>query len=136
MKFRIKSNKERRIPINMELVAQYTGRYTPGTEFEVELVRRNNRRIDPMRKWYFAAVLPPFMEHLGYEPEETLDFHKQLKIVFFQVQPDAKGMHRHKDIPSVFSDGSELEIEQKKAFLDWVIRKAAQEGVYIDDPQS
>jgi hypothetical protein len=74
----------------------------------------------------------PFMEHLGYDPDEEMLFHRQLKIVYFQIKPDTKGIYRH--VPHVFSNDSEIPVPKKKKFVDWVIRKAAQEGVYIEDP--
>ena len=72
------------------------------------------------------------MKHLGYEQDEQELFHRQLKIVYFNIKPDKKGIHRK--VPSVFSNESDISISKKKEFVDWVIRKAAQEGVYIEDP--
>jgi len=86
-----------------------------------------------MRKYYFGAVLPEFMKHLGYEPEEEMIFHRQLKIVYFKIKRDLKGIYR--GVPSVFSNESDLPVPEKKAFVDWALRKAAQEGCYIDDPR-
>ncbi len=74
------------------------------------------------------------MEQLGYERDEDELFHRQLKIVYFRVQPDDKGIYRERDIPSVFSNESMLPISEKQEFLDWVIRKAAHDGAYIPDP--
>lgn len=134
MKFKLKSNHERKIALNLDAINIYVNKWKPGTEFEFEIVRRQKKISDPMRRYYFAVVLPPFMEHLGYEPEEQMIFHRQLKIVHFQVEPDRHGIYREKDIPSVFGDESELGIDIKQKFVEWVKRKAAQEGVYIPDP--
>ena len=76
------------------------------------------------------------MSALGYEKDEDDLVHRQLKITYFRVKPDKRGIYRNKDIPSIFGDESTLGVSDKKAFLDWVIRKAAEAGVYIDDPNS
>ena len=59
-------------------------------------------------------------------------FHRQLKIVYFQIEPDKKGIYRK--VPSVFGNESDIPVSKKKQFVDWVIRKASIEGCYIDDP--
>ena len=79
---------------------------------------------------YFAAILPEFAKGLGYDPDEYLLFHRQLKIVYFQVQPDKKGIYRN--VPHVFADESELPVPEKSKFIEWVLRKAAMEGIYIE----
>jgi hypothetical protein len=123
-----------KIDINWELINLYIARWKDGTMFDVEVVRRQKRKSDPMRKYYWGAVLQTYMKELGYERDEDELFHKQLKIVYFRIKPDNKGIYRDKDIPSVFSNDSELTVSIKKEFMDWVIRKAAQDGVYIPDP--
>ena len=132
MKFRAVLDDNRKLPLNWESINQYLSKWKPGTPVEVEIVRRVPRRSDPLRKYYFAAVLPPFMEHLGYEPEEELIFHRQLKIVYFKIKPDKKGIYRK--VPHVFSNDSDIPVPEKKKFVDWSIRKASQEGCYIEDP--
>jgi len=133
MKFKAVSNDNRKLNLNWDRINIYVSRYKPHTPFDVEIVRRVSRRSDPLRKYYFGAVLPEFMRHLGYEPEEEMIFHRQLKIVYFKIKPDEKGIYR--GVPSVFSNESDLPVPEKKAFVDWAIRKAAQEGIYIDDPR-
>ena len=130
MKFKFILNNKRQIDINFDLVNTYLSKWKPGTPIDVEITRRVARKSDPMRKMYFAAVLPPFADHLGYDPDEYLLFHRQLKIVYFQIQPDAKGIYRK--VPHVFSNDSDIPVPDKRKFLDWVLRKAAVEGVYID----
>ena len=134
MKFKLKSDENRKITINTDIINAYTERYIPETEFEIEVVRRKKKKSLPMQKYYFSTVLPIFMEHLGYERDEQLIFHRQLKIVYFQVQPDKRNIYREKDIPSVFGENSELGIDIKQKFVSWVKRKAAHEGVYVPDP--
>ena len=132
MKFRAILNNDRKLDINWESINLYLQRWKPGTPISVEIIRKVSRRSDPLRKYYFAAVLPTFMFHLGYDPEEELLFHRQLKIVFFKIKPDKKGIYRK--VPHVFSNDSNIPVPDKKIFVDWVIRKASQEGCYIPDP--
>ena len=130
MKFRaiIENGK---LSVNWERIGVYLSRWKDGTMLDVEITRRQRTKSDPMRKYYFGVVLPLFAEHLGYDKDEHLLLHRQLKIVYFRVEPDAKGIHRH--VPPVFSDKSEIPVSEKSAFVAWVQRKAAQEGVYIPD---
>ena len=132
MKFHVVSNENRKLNINWDRVNTYVSRYKPGTPFDVEIVRRTPRVSNPMRRYYFAVVLPTFMDYLGYEKDEEELFHRQLKIVYFQIKPDSKGIYRN--VPSVFGNESTIDIGKKKEYTDWVIRKASTEGVYIPDP--
>jgi len=116
----------------MDVINIYTSKWKPGTPFDFELTRRVARKSDPLRKYYFAVVIKEYMNHLGYEPDEEELFHRQLKITYFQIKPDEKGIYRN--VPSVFSNESELPVPDKTAFVDWVVRCAARDGVYIPDP--
>ena len=131
MKFRAVKDKGK-LQINWERIETYLANFKDGTAFDVEIVRRQKTKSDPLRCYYFGVVLPAFMEHLGYEKEEYEIFHRQLKIVYFQIKPDSKGIYRK--VPSVFSNESNITNADKSKYVDWVIRKAAQEGVYIPDP--
>ena len=133
MKFRAKKI-DGKIDINWELLNLYISKWKNGTLFNVEIVRRQSCQSDPMRKYYFGLVLPTYMDELGYERDEDILFHRQLNITYFRVKKDKKGIYRNKDIPSVFSNESELPISEKKKFVDWVIRSAARDGIYIPDP--
>jgi hypothetical protein len=145
MDFKLVSDNHRKIRINMELVDIYTMRYVVGTSYDVSITRRQKKVSDPMRRFYFAAVLPPLIIGLSYEKDEALLVHHQLKIRYFQNHPDfldengepiikqdERGIWRN--VPSVFSNKSKLVISVKKEFVDWVIRIAAQYGIYIEDP--
>lgn len=132
MKFKLVSTNDRKLNINLDKINLYVSRYKPNTKFDFEITRRVSRRSDPMRKYYFSTVVRIFMDHLGYEPHELEIFHRQLKITFFQIKPDNKGIYRN--VPSVFSNESNIAVPDKKRFVDWVIRTAAKEGVYIPDP--
>ena len=127
----------------MEAIQAYVSRYKPGSPFDFELKRKVARKSDPMRKYYFAEVVSTYAEGLGYEVNEYYLFHTQLKFVYFNAiyegdkdkQPyiDNKGIMRN--IPSVFADDSELDVSEKKKFLDWVVRCAGRDGIYIKDPE-
>lgn len=130
MKFRAIKDGEK-LNINWERVNAYLSRFKDGTPFDVEITHRQRTKSDPMRNYYFGVVLPAFMAHLGYERDEQDLFHRQLKIVYFQIKPDAKGIYRK--VPTVFSDKSEIPVADKAKFIEWAVRKAAQEGVYIPD---
>jgi len=130
MKFRARTNDKREIEIRWEQVNAYLSKWKPGTLLDIEIVRHHKRISDPMRKLYFAAVLPEFAKYLGYDPDEYLLLHRQLKIVYFQIEPDSKGVYRK--VPHVFANESDIVVPEKKRFMDWVLRKAAMEGCYID----
>jgi hypothetical protein len=133
VKFRaVKDNGK--LNVSWERIEAYLSRWPDGTVLDLEIVRRQRTKSDPQRKFYFGVVLPLFMEHLGYDKDEQDLFHRQLKIVYFQIKPDAKGIYRK--VPSVFSNESELVVSEKSKYVEWVIRKAAQEGVYIPDPDA
>ena len=134
MKFKALSDKERKLDLNWDCVNLYVSRYKPNTPFDIEITRRQAKRSNPLRAYYFGAVLPPIAEYAGYEKNEILKLHEFMKIRYFNVQPDKWGIYRDKDIPSVFSDESEIEVPDKKKFVDHVIRQASKLGVYIPDP--
>ena len=130
MKFRAVTNNKRQLDLNWEVINAYLSKWRPGTPIDIEIKRRVKKTSDPMRAYYFSAVLPPFMEQLGYDKEETELFHRQLKIVYFQIQPDKKGIYRK--VPSVFSNEPDVRVPEQAKFVEWVIRAAAKEGVYIE----
>lgn len=132
MKFQVVSDKNRKLNINWDRVNMYIAKYQENTPFDVEIVRRQPRVSDPMRRYYFSTVLRLFAENQGYERHEELGFHDQLKALYFGCKPDKWGVYR--DLPSVFSNESPLPVSDKKKFMDWVVRLAAKEGVYIPDP--
>ena len=95
----------------------------------------NPKCYSSMRSYYFGVVLPPFLEKLGYDPEDVEEVHRQLKIAYFGVKSDKRGVYRKKDIPNVFSDGSTILQETRIKFLEWVIRKAGEYGVSIPNTE-
>ena len=123
-----------KLDINWDRINTYISRWKEGTLFDVEITKRQQYKSNPLRAYYFAGVLPPIMEHAGYEKDELLDLHKFMKIRYFNVEPDKWGIYRKKDIPSVFGNKSPIPVPKKKEFVDYVVRKAAKVGIYIPDP--
>jgi hypothetical protein len=143
MKFKATIDRKGKLDVKWDLVNTYLSRWKIGTILDVEIVRRQKTKSDPMRKMYFAKILPDFANSLGYDPDEYLAFHDQLKIVYFSNQPkllkklklkecykDEKNVWRN--VPHVFHNDSKLPISEKTKFVDWVLRKAAIEGIYIE----
>ena len=118
--------------VNWDLILKFLAGIKDGKPVIMEIKRKRPTISDPMRKWYFSTVLPGLCEACGYEPDDYMEVHRQLKILFFNCQPDKRGICAK--VPSVFSNKSEAEIPVKKKFIDWVIRKAAENGKYIEDP--
>lgn len=132
MKFQAVTDDNRKLNLNWDHINLYLSRWKPGTPFEIEIVRRVPKKSDPMRKYYFSTVLPPILEDLGYEKDEDILFHEQMKINYFRIKRDKLGIYRN--VPSVFSNESDVPVPEKKKFVDWLIRKAAKRGIYIPDP--
>ena len=132
MKFKAVSNNQRKLDLNWDHINLYVSRWKAGTPFDVEITRRQKKKSDPMRKYYFSTVIRIYMDHLGYDAHELELFHRQLKIVYFGVEPDDKGIYRN--VPWVFRNESDLDVSVKHKFVEWVKRKAAHDGVYIPDP--
>ena len=132
MRFKAQTDNNRKLDIQWDLINIYLSRWKPETWFDIDITRHQAKKSDPMRKYYFTAVVPTFAKHLGYEPDEHLLVHEQLKIRYFNIEPDKRNIYR--GVPSVFGNDSKLEVSKKKEFVDWVIRKAAQAGCYIESP--
>jgi hypothetical protein len=137
MNFKVVSDHNRNVCLNMTAIQAYASRYKPGTSFDVEFVRRVPKKVasPEQRGYYYAEVLPKLMLACGYDPEESSMVHRQLKIIFFHVQPDKRGIYRDKEIPSVFSLESDIGVEKRCQFIDWVARKAAENGEYVNPPK-
>ena len=137
MNWRSKSDNNRRITLNLDLIQTYVGRYKPGTWFDIEVTRKQKTVSSPMRRYFYGVVLPKFLEAYYYDPEDGKTVHKHLKCLFFNVQPDEHGVYRDSDVPAVFADDSIIPIDKKQAYIEYVKRKAAQSienPVYIPDP--
>ena len=126
MKFRaIKS--EGKLQINWERIDVYLSRWKDGTVLDVEITRRQRTKSDPTSQVTTSAWCCRCSRSiLGYDKDEHLLLHRQLKIVYFRVEPDAKGIHRH--VPTVFSDKSEIPVSEKSDFVAWVSAKGRARG--------
>ena len=133
MKLKAKTNSERKLILNWDLINVYLKGFKPDTWFDIEIKRKVKKVSDPLRNYYFGGVLPSFMEELGYEPDEQDQFHLQLKARYFNIEPDKRGILRN--VPHVFNKKeSKLDVSKQVEFVEWVKRLAAKYGVYIDDP--
>ena len=147
MKFRAKTIPESKpaetpIDINWDSVNAYLSRWKADTYLDVEITRRRTN-ADPIRKYYFVAVLPGICKGAGYEPDESDYVHADLKCRYFKNQLELleklklKVPYRDermiwRNVPDVFADDSVIPVRNKAEFVDWVIRKAAQYGVYVE----
>lgn len=140
MRFRARTDEKKQLEVRWDLINTYLSRWKPGTAFILEITRKVAKKSPSQRAFYFSAIIPKYAEEIGYEPHENYLFHTQLKFRFFEGlykgQPDKLpyldklGVPRN--IPAVFADDSEFDVEFKTKFIDWVIRRAAFEGVYIE----
>ena len=119
----IKSNDRRQVDLPRGDIDAFVSAFDPDTWFEVIVKKYHSKRSDPLRKYYFGFVLPPWMKKIGYEPDELDLVHGQLKCRYFNIKPDKRGIYRN--VPSVFGEGSDLEVPEKHDFVEWAIRKAA-----------
>jgi len=133
MKFKARTSPDRKLEVNWERVNLYLSKWRPGTYLDVEITRRQKHRSDPLRRYYWAVVLPAIAEFAGYEKTEYDQLHKFLKARYFGIKRDKWGLYR--DVPPMFRDDSETTVKQKKDFVDHVVREAAKLGIYIEDPQ-
>ena len=86
---------------------------------------------DPMRRYYWAVVAPPIAEASGHSKEVI---HESLKLKILGYVDERTGLTI---VPSVWSDDSPLEIEEKRAFVDEVRRWAFDFfNLVIPDPQT
>ena len=134
MIWKTQSDGNRQLNINMDAINAYASRWRPATEFEVSVVRKQKTVSDPMRRYFWAVVMPCFLDAYGYDPDEDEILHERLKIIFFKVQHDEHGVYRKKDIPSVFGNDSDQGISTKQKYIEWIRKKSAEQGVYTPDP--
>jgi len=128
IKFRARKENGRLV-YNRELLAIYLNRFKDQTVFKCVIKRPQKSSSNSQRKYYFGSVLPTLMDHLGYDRDDKLSFHNQLKILYFTVEPDKHGFLV---APSVFTKGAKT-TKQAANFINWVQRKAAEYGCYIPD---
>ena len=100
-------------------------------EYLLTIEKKKKPVSDPQRAYYYGVVLKTLMNYLGYDPEDTEQFHTHLKAMYFRIKPDSRGIY--KDIPKIFSKSKDAKSEEAKPFIDWVVRLAAIEGVIIPE---
>ncbi len=133
MKFRSRKENGKLVfqPGHKELIQAYLSRFKDGDVFVHEIRRPQKLGSNPYRRYYFGVVLKDFMAGLFYEPHEKDMFHEQLKELYFQVKPDEHGFKR---IPNVFHKKKGLSVKKQIEYVDWVKRLAAQQDIYLPDP--
>ena len=141
MKIRARKSKPRPVELPLEsnqweLLKLHLERYKPDTMIEIEVRRFERKESSPMRKYYFGYVLKRLLEATGYDPDEALIVHHNLKGTFFEHDPeydvkrDERGIFRN--VPHVFSKKSPVPISKKKEFIAWVTRKGVEYGAEYD----
>lgn len=86
---------------------------------------------DPMRRYYWAVVVTMIAEETGHSKDMV---HEAMKIKLVSYIDEKTGLTI---VPSVFSDGSTMEIAEKKAFVEEVRRWAFDFlNLSIPDPQT
>jgi hypothetical protein len=86
---------------------------------------------DPMRRYYWSVVVAMIAEETGHSKDMI---HEALKIKILSYVDERTGLTI---VPSVFSDNSKMDIQEKKAFIDEVKRWAFDFlNISIPDPQT
>ncbi len=120
-------------------VKTYASRYKDGSRFEWSITLKRRKKSDAQRKLYFAEILPKFMEAVGYDPHESLEVHRFLKIRWLEPQahilekyglkPIEKDKHGfHHNVPHLFGDKSVIPVHIRSKFIEWVNRIGAEYG--------
>ena len=125
-------------PGHKERMKKYIASRKEGAPIKIEMTQPQ-KVSDPYRRYYFGVVLKKFMAGAFYEPHEGGMFHEQLKELYFtsgvekycNVKPDERGF---KKIPNVFHTKKGLTVKKQIKFVDWVIRLASNQNIYIPDP--
>jgi ribulose 1,5-bisphosphate synthetase/thiazole synthase len=104
---------------------------TPGVTYAMRLSKWKEHTIsDPMRRYYFGVVAKMIAEHTGH-PAEVI--HDYLKRKILGVTVDKWGIEQ---VRSVFSDSSDMSVEEKSEFIDEVRRWASDFlELYIPDSE-
>ena len=135
MKLKAKTNNERKLILNWDLINVYLQGFKPDTWFDITIRRKKRKDSDAQRAYYFGYIMPQILEGVGYEPQEYKEVGEQLhfnfKCVYFNIEPDKYGVY--KNVPHVFDKGkSKLDVSEKNKFIDFVKRYVAKD-VYVED---
>ena len=82
-----------------------------GSEVEVIVRKPKERIVDPLRKYYFKVVAKMLADFTGHSKEKV---HEMMKIKFASEKDPATGLLM---VESVFSNESEMPVEDKEAFI-------------------
>ena len=118
-------------PGHKEQLKAYLSRCKDGDVFRCSIKKPQKIGSNPLRRYYFGVMLPLFMSEIGYEPHEKDMFHEQLKMLYFQPEPDEHGFKR---VPAVFRKKARKKTKEQVKFTEWVKRLAEEQGIYLPDP--
>jgi len=138
MKFRARTDKNKKFETNWDVIETYLSRFKAGTLLTVEIKKLEKTNSDPMRAFYYSQILPPLLEATGYERYEGQIVHHTLKGLFFEnhaneewrTYKDERGLWRN--VPHVFSKKSPIPISEKKKFIEFVERAGVKYGAEYD----
>ena len=139
MNFRARTDKNRKLETNWDVIETFLSRFKPGTLLVIEIKKLEKTNSDPMRAYYYSQVLPPLLEATGYEKYEGEIVHHTLKGLFFdnhkneewRTHQDERGIWRN--VPHVFSKKSPIPISIKKDFIGFVERIGASYGAQYNE---
>lgn len=120
LKYRALKRKGRMVIVDHALLQQDLDRMPDEERFYLIIERAKDRRTisDPMRRYYYGVVLHYIAEETGHSADLI---HQEMKEKILGSTVDRFGF---KIVPSVFSDGSDLDIAAKKRFVEEVRRWA------------
>lgn len=102
--------------------------YPNGTKLWIALSKARGVS-DPLRRYYFGAVLETIQNHTGHGKDSLHEFFKRH---FLGTVVDDHGIEI---VPSVFSEKSELSHEERVQFVDDVRLFAADKiDIFVPDP--
>jgi len=131
MKLKAKTNNERKLILNWDLINVYLQGFKPDTWFDITITRKKRKDSDAQRAYYFGYIMPQILEGLGYDPEDMHQIHFHFKCVYFNAEQDEYGVY--KNVPHVFDKGkSKLDVSEKNKFIEFVKRYVAKD-VYVED---
>jgi len=138
MKFRARTDKNRKFETDWGLIETYLSRFKAGTLLEVEIKRFERKNSDPMRAYYYSQILPPLLKATGYEKYEGEYVHHTLKGLYFEnhkeqkwrTHQDERGLWRN--VPHVFAKKSPIPVSEKKDFIAFVERIGVKYGAEYD----
>lgn len=125
------NNQGRMVLLDHALFQENMKSFKKGEVFYLIVERHRKQTVsDPMRRYYWAVVATMIAEETGHSKEAI---HEALKLKILGYTDERTGL---KMVPSVFSDESQLDVSEKKAFVEEVRRWAADFlNLWIPDPE-